>query len=243
MEEASFGVRDERMVLLKVGRDRHKHLFLVHDVTGEVDGYIQFSRYLENDFNVWGIRAKRERSTDSITIIARQYIEKIKRIQEHGPYFIAGWSLGGTIVFEMVRQLETTGEKTSFVCLIDSPGPGLNKEMKRDQEEIVEQLKAFEGQYDEKAEGENLIPVIRWLIDLRNRYIPENKIKADVEVFHATGSNLRRKKLWNDWVEGKLKIHEIEGDHFSIFQNPLVKNFAQKFNRLLEKESESVGLK
>ncbi len=50
-----------------------------------------------------------------------------------GPYFIVGWSLGGTIAFEMVRQLEQMNEQVSFFALIDSTVP----EISQDNEERI----------------------------------------------------------------------------------------------------------
>ncbi|MDR2713361.1 MAG: hypothetical protein LBB91_09660 [Clostridiales bacterium] len=38
-------------------------------------------------------------------------MKKIKGIQIKGSYYISGWSLGGTIVFEMARQMEENGDK------------------------------------------------------------------------------------------------------------------------------------
>jgi hypothetical protein len=48
-------------------------------------------------------------------------VEKMKKVQSQGPYFIAGWSLGGAIALEMVKQLEEAGEKVAFLGLFDSP--------------------------------------------------------------------------------------------------------------------------
>jgi thioesterase domain-containing protein len=55
--------------------------------------------------------------------MAQTYIEKIKKVQLHGPYYILGWSLGGTIAFEVVRQLEQMNEDVRFLALIDSAPP------------------------------------------------------------------------------------------------------------------------
>jgi fengycin family lipopeptide synthetase D len=126
---------DDQLVLLKSGTitaaagnltDRttnHLHLFLIHDGTGEVEGYIDFCGLLTGQFNCWGIRAQRlhvyapRKST--IEEMAQNYIEKIKGLQPRGPYLIAGWSIGGTIAFEMARQLEQQEEEISFLGMID----------------------------------------------------------------------------------------------------------------------------
>jgi fengycin family lipopeptide synthetase D len=99
------------------------HLFLIHDGTGEVEGYIDFCGLLTGQFNCWAIRAQRLQGyaprKSTIEEMAQNYIEKIKALQPQGPYFIAGWSIGGTIAFEMVRQLEQQEEQISFLGMID----------------------------------------------------------------------------------------------------------------------------
>jgi thioesterase domain-containing protein len=43
--------------------------------------------------------------------------------QPEGPYFLAGWSLGGVLAFEMARQLEASGQAIAFLGLMDSSLP------------------------------------------------------------------------------------------------------------------------
>ncbi|MCX6580369.1 MAG: amino acid adenylation domain-containing protein [Candidatus Aminicenantes bacterium] len=129
MPEKILSEHDARLVLLRKAADgkNGKHLFFIHDGTGEVEVYMEFCNRLNSEFNCWGIRADRMESLAprNITIeeLARNYIETIKKIQPNDHYYIAGWSLGGTIAFEIVAQLEQLKEKVSFLALIDSPPP------------------------------------------------------------------------------------------------------------------------
>jgi len=120
---------ENNLVLLKPGVGRANHLFLIHDGTGEVEGYIEFCKHLTGEFNCWGLRADRLENLAprncTIEELSQKFIETIKNLQPpgQGPYYIAGWSLGGTIAFEMARQLEQENEKINFLALIDSPPP------------------------------------------------------------------------------------------------------------------------
>lgn len=122
-------INDDNLVLLKPGNDRANHLFLIHDGTGEVEGYIEFCKHLSAEFNYWGLRADRlENLTPrkcSIEELAQTYIEKIKKVQPpgQGPYYILGWSLGGMVAFEIVGQLEQMNEEIGLLALVDSPPP------------------------------------------------------------------------------------------------------------------------
>jgi amino acid adenylation domain-containing protein len=129
-EKRIFTAEDDHLVLLKHAGSKNNNLFLVHDVTGEVHTYIEFSNLLKIDFNCWGIRADRFENyvprNLSINEAAKTYIKKIKKIQTHGPYYLAGWSIGGTIAFEILRQLEKINEAVIFFALIDSMPPQEN---------------------------------------------------------------------------------------------------------------------
>jgi fengycin family lipopeptide synthetase D/gramicidin S synthase 2/tyrocidine synthetase-3 len=135
-ERRNFITKDDDLVLLKTGVNNDGHLFLLHDGSGDVEGYVEFCKGLTNQFNYWGLRIYSERLENlpprncTIEELAQKYIEKIKKIQPQWPYYIAGWSLGGTIAFEMALQLENIGEKVSFLGLIDAPGPQKDRKAK-----------------------------------------------------------------------------------------------------------------
>ncbi len=120
-------IKDDNIVLLKNGIDKDHHLFLIHDGTGEVEGYIEFCNHLKSGFNCWGIKADRFDHCSphnlSIEEVAVKYLQKIRKVTPHGPYYIAGWSVGGTIAFEIARHLEQMNETIGFFALIDSVAP------------------------------------------------------------------------------------------------------------------------
>ncbi|MGE5342197.1 MAG: amino acid adenylation domain-containing protein [Candidatus Omnitrophota bacterium] len=120
-------VDDENIVLLRKGTDNENHLFLIHAGSGEVSGYIELCQLLKPEFTYWGIKSSpiQDFTPSDLTIeeIATRYISKIKKIQPQGPYHLGGWCIGGTIAFEMVRQLETGKEDVASLTLFNSPPP------------------------------------------------------------------------------------------------------------------------
>jgi thioesterase domain-containing protein/acyl carrier protein len=134
MEAGTRGIEpgDNNLMLLRRGESPGaNHIFFVHDGTGDVEGYIEFCNRLKNGFNLWGIRANRSDYyfpwDVTIEDISGYYVKKVKSLQSQGPYYIAGWSLGGTIAFEMVRQLEQGGDEVRFLAMIDVIAPGSKK--------------------------------------------------------------------------------------------------------------------
>jgi thioesterase domain-containing protein len=56
--------------------------------------------------------------------VATLYVQEIRRVQPHGPYHVAGWSIGGTYAFEVASQLmQLHKEVVQSLILIDSPCP------------------------------------------------------------------------------------------------------------------------
>ncbi len=115
------------VVLLRKQEDTAAHLFLIHDGSGDVDGYIDL--YSHNDFqtNAWGIRASRPEvpapQNLDVEAIAASYIQRIDELQLPGPIHLIGWSLGGGIAFEMALQLQKRGRNRGMLLLVDAPGP------------------------------------------------------------------------------------------------------------------------
>ncbi|MEM8534763.1 MAG: amino acid adenylation domain-containing protein [Chloroflexota bacterium] len=99
-------------------------LFLVHPVGGTVMCYMALARQLGSDQPVYGLQSPGLESeqvpVDDCKVLASIYVTAIRNVQPKGPYYLGGWSIGGTIAFEMAHQLQTQGETVGFLALIDS---------------------------------------------------------------------------------------------------------------------------
>jgi thioesterase domain-containing protein len=94
---------------------------LIHEISGEVLPYMQLAQLLE-DAPVYGLQAGPPTllaSEVSAESLADTYLKEIRCVQARGPYRIAGWSFGGTLAYEIARQLLSSGERVSFLGLVD----------------------------------------------------------------------------------------------------------------------------
>ncbi|KAB1158713.1 amino acid adenylation domain-containing protein, partial [Tenacibaculum aiptasiae] len=97
-------------------------LFMIHDGSGEIDGYLELSRRIKG-YSCYGVKFRLLddiSETPEVTSIAQEFIKEIKKIQKAGPYHLIGWSLGGEIATEITIQLEKEGEKVENLIIIDS---------------------------------------------------------------------------------------------------------------------------
>lgn len=69
----------------------------------------------------------------SVPKIAERYLQAIRTLQPHGPYYLAGESFGGIVAFEMAQQLQRLGEEVALVALLDSTAPIHNNNLSRRQ--------------------------------------------------------------------------------------------------------------
>ncbi|WP_416212481.1 beta-ketoacyl synthase N-terminal-like domain-containing protein [Nostoc sp. ChiQUE01b] len=102
-------------------------LFFVHPVGGNILCYYELSLHLGSDQPFYGLQAlglngECEPYT-RIEDMAAKYIEALREIQPHGPYFLGGWSMGGIVAFEMATQLLRKGDRVDMLAMLDSPAP------------------------------------------------------------------------------------------------------------------------
>ncbi len=67
-------------------------------------------------FNLYHI----EQATYGIPVIAKRYVEILKRHQPEGPYILGGWCYGGMVAHEMACQLQKAGEEVKYLFMLDS---------------------------------------------------------------------------------------------------------------------------
>src|SRR5262245_38952195 len=78
-------------------------------------------------FKHQGRHGERVRYTE-VETIATHYLQQLRAIQTEGPYFLGGYSFGGTIAFEMAQQFRARGENVGLLFMIDSLYPGTHVE-------------------------------------------------------------------------------------------------------------------
>ncbi|HEK1766336.1 TPA: amino acid adenylation domain-containing protein [Pseudomonas putida] len=102
-------------------------LFLIHEFSGMDFYFPVLGQQLEGDFPIYGVPglALGEAQPDTLEALARAQLERIRRVQPHGPYRLAGWSFGGLLAYEIAAQLLGADEQVEFLGLIDTWQPRL----------------------------------------------------------------------------------------------------------------------
>ncbi len=101
-------------------------LFIVHPafLGGEI--YLRMAPYFNDDTgllgNIYAIEsynlAHITTPVTSIEELASIYIRSIKEMHPHGPYFIGGWSFGCLIAYEIIQQLQASGDEVLSLYML-----------------------------------------------------------------------------------------------------------------------------
>jgi thioesterase domain-containing protein/acyl carrier protein len=98
-------------------------LFCVHPAGGHVLCYEPLAKYLGQDRPLYALEDPElsgGRPWSTVEDSAACYLASVRQVQPHGPYFLAGWSSGGLIAFEMAHQLRAAGEVVGLLFLLDT---------------------------------------------------------------------------------------------------------------------------
>jgi len=102
-------------------------LFIVGGAGGNVNNLVEFGAEMGAYRPVIGFQARGilgHTLHDTIEDMATDHIRNMRRHQPIGPYYLAGYSAGAQIAFEMARQLAAAGETVKHLVLLDTYAPG-----------------------------------------------------------------------------------------------------------------------
>ncbi|MBT0567576.1 polyketide synthase Pks13 [Williamsia sp. CHRR-6] len=94
-------------------------LLVFHPAGGSSSSYEPLLKRLPADQPVIGF----ERVEGTVAERVEQYLPKLREYVPHGPYVLAGWSLGGALAYGCAQRLRELGEEVDLVALIDVVRP------------------------------------------------------------------------------------------------------------------------
>lgn len=125
---------DDRQFLVRIrhGSSDRPPFFCVHGAGGNVLNMRALAMALPQNLPFFSFQDKGldgSQPFESIEDAARCYLDELRRVQPHGPYYIGGTCYGGSVAFEMARILERLGESVPLLVLIDSSNHAFTKSM------------------------------------------------------------------------------------------------------------------
>ncbi len=191
--------------------------------------------------------------------MADLYLEHLRAAQSRGPYFLGGYSFGGLVAIEMARRLQAVSEEVRLVVLVDTylPEPnenysllgrffGLSTEQKLAY--IRKRSTRYVRGIKRRIDSLSLPPAIKAVREAcavaEQRYKPQ-AYAGPIVLFRASEKALRGlddpQGGWRKYASEGFEVHEIDGDHGNILNEPQVRQLAVQLRaRLRMAQSESV---
>ncbi len=198
-------------------------LYVVHPIGGTTIAYRELAARLAPRSAVWafaatGTSGAGQRPPD-ITKMARAYVrELLETHAEDTPFWLAGWSFGGVVAFEMARLLADAGRAPVLTALLDSPWPAPTADYTR----------APAGDSSDQADL-----IAAHLDALRRHRISPGPQPRPVVYVRAGDEPVDDEIRWRDAVPD-LIVRTSPGSHFTMVEAPQVGELASTLELCLE---------
>lgn len=153
---------------------------------------------------------------DSIISMAKAYLSAIKKVQPHGPYFLVGYSLGGTVMYEVAQLLQAQNEPIGLLALIESWCKFSPQQKSMDYTENS-------GLLNELQESKELLALAWKRMELLLNHVP-TKANLDMVLFKAAELSQDYQVIedalngWAIYNTGQIVCHTINANHDTIIR-------------------------
>ncbi len=218
--------------ILPLREGRGPTLFCFHPASGFAWQFSVLQRWLSPRWAITGIQSPRPdgpmQQCASVDELCDRHYATLREQQPHGPYWLFGYSLGGTIAHGVAARLQAAGEEVAFLGLLDTwPPETQNWQEKGGHEldpevlaEIERERAAFvsaqQGQGStrlfETTEG-NYADAVRLLSTARSP-----RFEGDATLFVAERTvtpGLNPYEAWAPWTRA-LDVYSVDCAHVEI---------------------------
>lgn len=224
-------------------------LFCFHPASGFAWQFSVLARYLDARWSITGIQSPRPDGPmqQALTLdeVCDRHLATLLEQQPRGPYYLLGYSLGGTLAQGIAARLGARGEKVAFLGLLDTwppesqnwtdkqargPDPAVLAEINREREAF---LAAQQGQTSEALfsaiEG-NYDDAVRLLTTARSANFAGKATLFVAERTLKTGMDPA--EVWAPWI-AELDIYRQDCAHVDIISPAAFETIGPVLSQLL----------
>ncbi|MFZ0999552.1 MAG: thioesterase domain-containing protein, partial [Candidatus Sulfotelmatobacter sp.] len=201
-------------------------------------------------------------------VMASRYINEIRSVQPEGPYLLGGYSMGGSVAFEMARQLTAQGQERAVVVLFDTlcaapEGTEVSPEVASTSSALAELFRVPAREkltYLWRIATAPIRSIDRWTHVARLPRIVKRVRKACLQaekdykrrpyagrviLFRSSHRPLGQvsdpRAGWSTYARPGLEICDIKGNHENILLEPQVRSVAEQLRNCLEEEASRIS--
>jgi thioesterase domain-containing protein len=187
---------------------------------------------------------------------ATRLMEIIRARQPRGPYYLGGWCSSGLLAHAMASQLVEAGEKVGLVVMLDAPNP--THYFKISKQRLLSSKAAYHLRRLLRTNLSAMLPYawnrargfVKQLFERRSEVDKAFQLSPDIAIMTYDPQPIRarvlvyqpadRPEVWDlrrSWAphirEGNLEVHEVPGDHLTMFEEPNVNVLAASIKKNL----------
>ncbi|CAM6738933.1 enterobactin synthase subunit F [Klebsiella quasipneumoniae subsp. similipneumoniae] len=207
-------------------------LFCFHPASGFAWQFSVLARYLSPRWSITGIQSPRPQgpmaSAASLDEVCEHHLQTLLAQQPHGPYYLFGYSLGGTLAQGIAARLRQRGEAVAFLGLLDTWPPETQNWAEKEANgldpavlaEIAREREAFLAAQQGQASGELFSAIEGNYADAVRLLTTAHSAKFDGKATLFVAEKTRQagmdpQVVWGLWV-GELEVFSQNCAHVDI---------------------------
>lgn len=207
-------------------------LFCFHPASGFAWQFSVLARYLSPRWSITGIQSPRPQgpmaSAASLDEVCEHHLQTLLAQQPHGPYYLFGYSLGGTLAQGIAARLRQRGEAVAFLGLLDTWPPETQNWAEKEANgldpavlaEIAREREAFLAAQQGQASGELFSAIEANYADAVRLLTTAHSAKFDGKATLFVAEKTRQagmdpQVVWGPWV-GELEVFSQNCAHVDI---------------------------
>ncbi|NTX68909.1 enterobactin non-ribosomal peptide synthetase EntF [Lelliottia amnigena] len=205
-------------------------LFCFHPASGFAWQFSVLARYLNPRWSIIGIQSPRPEGPmaqcATLDEVIAHHLNTLRAQQPHGPYYLFGYSLGGTLAQGIAARLREQGEEVAFLGLLDTWPPETQNWAEKEANgldpqvlaEIEREREAFVAAQQGQASSElfnaiegNYADAVRLLTTARS-----SRFEGKATLFVAERTRtMDPQQAWEPWVN-ELEVYHQDCAHVDI---------------------------
>lgn len=207
-------------------------LFCFHPASGFAWQFSVLARYLSPCWSITGIQSPRPQgpmaSAASLDEVCEHHLQTLLAQQPHGPYYLFGYSLGGTLAQGIAARLRQRGEAVAFLGLLDTWPPETQNWAEKEANgldpavlaEIAREREAFLAAQQGQASGELFSAIEANYADAVRLLTTAHSAKFDGKATLFVAEKTRQagmdpQVVWGPWVS-ELEVFSQNCAHVDI---------------------------
>jgi thioesterase domain-containing protein len=220
-------------------------LFCIHPAGGVGWPYMPLARHFPAGHPVYALQDPgldgRSGLASSVTGMAADYIERIRAVQESGPYHLLGWSFGGIVAQEIAVQLQAAGQRAILVVM-DAYPIDLGGKLRQDAEfsgpsdGLLQEYRDFTGHLSD----EFMALFTRVFVNhKRIRHAHEFRgFRGDLLLFtSAQGSDEQVAGTWDSYISGEVVKVPLPCSHARMMRPDMLPRICDSISTWLNRPS------